>query len=364
MGFYQSMPGAGRQFFPRSVRAHPRRKIGWRRQRSIANYGVGKTLVFIWFLVFCIRGNALDFNQDKLLEPIFKEVEHPWVVQGLFDLPFYSFYLGAPSVHGIAYLPNFAPRLGARVLFKDVGATLTLALPIPKEERTRRGSSTQTGLLLNSYWRRSAMDLYYREFRGFYVSSPFTELSLNKPDRYPQLPDARVKTFGANFYFVANPERYSLKAAFDCSEFQTESGGSTILNPFFNHLEISIGNKFVPGIGSDALAALPNLASGRMDTMGLAFGYGYTVIRGRFFATLQGAIGPAGQYQRIQRADGNNTEVLAFAAKLNVNGSFGWNADEYVGGFKGLIDTLWAEISDTQVYSSLINAQIFFGKRF
>lgn len=305
-----------------------------------------------------------DFSKDKILEPIFKEVDRPWMVQGLLEFPFYSFYLGAPAVHGVAYLPNFAPRMGPRILYKDIGATITLGLPIPANEKHRRGDSTHTGLVLSSYWRRNAMDLFYHRFRGFYVSSPFTELSFNKAERYPQLPDARVTTYGINWYYVQDPSRYSLRAAFDLDEFQLKSGGSWIYNPFYNHLEMSVGNEFVPGVGSEAIVQLPNLASGRMDTFGVAVGYGYTYIYHHFFATAQGAIGPGFQWQRIHRNDGNDTEVTTYAAKLNVNLSLGWNYDDYVGGFKTLLDTLWAEVSDTQVYSSLINVQFFLGHRF
>lgn len=322
------------------------------------------------FLFLCIAFGppfaAADFDLSKktLLEPVFKEVDRPWMVQGVLEFPFYSFYLGAPAVHGVAYLPNFAPRMGPKIIYKDVGAQVTLGLPIPGTEKHRRGDTTHTGLNLSSYWRRVAMDLYYHRFRGFYVASPFTELSFNKPERYPQLPDARVLTYGVNFYFVFEPDRYSLRAAFDLTEFQTRSGGSWMYNPFFNHLQMSIGNEFVPGIGNDALIDLPNLASGRMDTAGFAFGYGYTYIFKHFFATAQGGIGPGVQFQRIQRNDGNDTEVITYAAKLNVNFSTGYNYVDYVAGFKVLLDTLWAEVSDTQVYSSLINAQFFLGHRF
>src|SRR5262249_37557971 len=156
----------------------------------------------------------------------------PWRVQGVLEFPIYSFYLGAPAVHGVAYVPNFAPRLGPRILYKDVGATLTLGLPIPDSEQRRRGDSSHTGLVLSSYWRQVAMDVFYHRFRGFYVASPFTELSLHKPERYPQLPDARATTWGVNFYYAVKPSSYSLKAAFELDEFQLKSGGSWIFNPF------------------------------------------------------------------------------------------------------------------------------------
>lgn len=329
---------------------------------------MGKTLAAICIL-FSYAAYAVDLDlklpdKETILEPIFKESAHPWMVQGVLEFPFYSFYLGAPKVSGVAYLPNFVPRLGPRIIYKDVGAIVTFGLPEPAAEKRRRGDSDHSGITLNSYWRQNAMDLYFQQFKGFYVSSPFTELSFNKPERYPQLPDARVLTVGVNWYYVANPEAYSLKAAFDLTEFQTRSGGSWVYNPFYNHFDISIGQAFVPGVGSDSLKALPNLASARMDTLGVAVGYGYTFIRGKYFATAQGALGPAAQYQRIRRNDGEDTGLGGFAAKMNVNMSTGWNNEDYVGGAKLLLDTLWGRVGDTQVWSSLVNVQFFFGHRF
>lgn len=327
---------------------------------------MGKTLILSLLWLFAGRVGAVDLNlnKEKIFEPIFKESDRPWMVQGVLEAPFYSFYLGAPKVSGVAYVPNFVPRIGPRLIYKDVGVVFTFALPQPPTEKRRRGSSQVRGITVNSYWRQNAMDLYVQQLKGFYVSSPFTELSFNKPERYPQLPDARVLTFGLNWYYVANPERYSLKAAFDLTEFQTRSGGSWVYNPFYNHLAISVGQTFVPGIGNDALRSLPNLASARMDSVGMAFGYGHTFIMGHYFTTVQGALGPAIQYQRIRRNDGEDTGLGGFGAKLNMNISAGWNNEEYVGGAKFLLDTLWGRVGDTQLWSSLVNVQFFFGHRF
>lgn len=190
---------------------------------------MGKTLVLFFF---AWSAAAIEIDKDKILEPIFKDVDRPWMIQGILEFPFYSFYLGAPSVHGIAYLPNFAPRIGPKILYKDVGATITLGLPIPGNEKRRRGDTTHTGLVLNSYWRQNAMDVFYHRFRGFYVASPFTDLSFNRPERYPQLPDARVTTYGINWYFVVRPQDYSLRAAFDLMSFSSRVAEVGFTIPF------------------------------------------------------------------------------------------------------------------------------------
>lgn len=299
------------------------------------------------------------------VESTFKNVEHPWLVAGVFELPFYWFYLGAPAVRGEAYLPNFLPRLGFRAGYKDWGARLSVGVPmLGKSEQRRRGNSSQSGISLNTYWRQNAFDLYYQRFRGFYVSDPFTELSFNKPERYPQLPKTQVINYGLNWYYASRPERYSLKAAFDQNEFQLKSGGSWIWNPFYNHLETYLGDEFVAGSEPDGMQGLPNLASGKFDTLGMAIGYGYTHIYRNFFATAQGALGPGLQYQRIQRDDGNDSRVTSLAGKINVNVAAGWNYPTYVGGIKVLVDSLSAKVVDTQVTSSLITVQFFYGTRF
>lgn len=330
---------------------------------------MGKTvsLFFIGLISLGVWGETATPVDQPLTDPIeatFKNVEHPWLVAGVFEFPFYWFYVGAPALRGSAYLPNFLPRLGVRAGYKDFGAQITLGLPIlSKSEQNRRGKSTQNGISINSYWRQNAFDLYFQRIKGFYVSDPFTETKASKPARYPQLPDTSVTNWGMNWYYVTRPDRYSLKAAFDQNEFQLQSGGSWIFNPFFNHLEMFIGSEFIPGTES-SVTSLPNLASGRFDTLGLAAGYGYTYINAHFFATAQAALGPGIQYQRIARGDGNDSDVMSLAGKLNVNLASGWNYPEYVGGLKVLVDSVYSRVVDTQVTSSLITIQFFFGQRF
>lgn len=318
---------------------------------------MGKALILFFF-------STCAFAAEDPVQSNFKDVDHKWLVESVLEFPFYSFYVGAPDVNGVAYLPNFMPRLGPRIIYKDFGAMVTFSLPIPKEEVRRRGNSKEETFILNSYWRQNALDIYYQSIQGFYVDSPFTELSFNKPERYPQLPDTRVLNMGFNWYYVVTPNRYSLKAAFDQNEFQLTSGGSWVIHPFFTHFEMFLGDRLIPGSSSDMLSQLPNLASGRFDTMGMALGYGYTYIRSHFFLSAQGVWGPAIQVQRIQRSNGNSSEVLSFAAKLNVNGAAGWNHEDYVSGVKVLVDSLWANVIDTQLSSSLVSVQFFLGRRF
>jgi hypothetical protein len=310
-----------------------------------------------------IQDMPKEFSQE-FIDELFKPVEQPWAAQGVLEFPSYAFYLGAPAVHGQSYQPNLAPRLGARVLWKKIGTTATFSLPIPKNEQTRRGGTSQTNILLNSYWRQNAFDFYYQKFRGFYVSSPTTELSTQKAGRYPQLPDAHVSNIGMNWYYAWNPSSYSLKAAFNQTEFQLKSGGSWLYTPFYNHLSMDLGGVLIKGSDPNSVSALPNLSSGHFDTFGMGVGYGHTWVRNGYFGNVQLALSPGIQWQHLQRTDGNDTTLWSLAGKANLNCSVGYNYDKYVGGVKLLVDSLYSRVADTQVWSNLISAQAFFGARF
>ena len=286
------------------------------------------------------------------------------LVQGIAEFPFYNFYLGAPNIQGVGYWPSFAPRLGPRIMWKDLGVVFTFALPIPTVEQQRRGSSEATEIVLNSYWRRNAIDLYYYRIRGFYASSPWSELDFSQPARYPQLPDAVVSDYGANWYFVIDPDQFSLKAAFDQNEFQVKSGGSFLINPFYNHFEMSLGTVLIPGIGDDSLQSVPNLASAKLDSIGSSVGGGYSFIKGRFFATGLASVGPGLQIQQVQTAAGDFNTYYNLAIKINVNLAAGWNLKSYVGGVKFLLDSMNSWVENTEVASNIWSGQLFLGARF
>ncbi len=237
-------------------------------------------------------------------------------------------------------------------------------MPIPPNEKNRRGDSRTTNLVINSYWRQFAYDIYYQNYRGFYINV-WTELSVHKPARYAQLPDAQVfELRNQCLYFIYRRQLQPERRRLIKPEFQRQSGGTWIANPFYNHLDMYLGKGFVPGSDSSSTPQLPNLSSGRFDTLGTAVGYGYTYVNRAYFATAQGAVNPPDFNLDIERSDDDRSAVYSLAAKLNINCSTGWNYPEYTGGVKLLVDSLWARVQDTQVTSTWSTCRFFLASAF
>lgn len=317
-----------------------------------------------FLILFLWQGLSIAQDNKDAKQENFSPVLQDWQLGGLLEYPFYWFYIGGPAINGNAYLPNSPPRLGPRFSYKQYGFTITLPLPEPDEERIRRGETDSLNLIFNSYWRRYAYDFYYQSFHGFYVTNPSSELNVNRPTRYPQLPDSTVKNFGLNIYWLASPENYSLRAAFRQREFQHTSGGSWVYNPFYNHLELFLGNEFTLGSDPNAIRTPPNISSGRFDTFGFAYGYGYTFVHEQFFVTGQVTLGPALQYQRLNIDAQGDKHTLGIAAKGTFNGALGWNYPIYTFGFKVLFDALESQAGSSPFSSIVMNAQAFFSGRF
>lgn len=294
----------------------------------------------------------------------FKEWVEPGTIKTFIELPLYSFYLGKPDVsHGVAYLPNSALRLGTNIFWKSLALVLSVALPIPKEEIDRRGNSDQFNLILEKYWRDYGVSAYYQNYRGFYISNPVSELDFHKPDRFSQLPDAESKSYGVNFYKTLDDLSYSLKAGFAQKEVQNESGGSYLLTAFYNHLELNLGNKFIPGSSTDTPQIAPSLKSVRLDTIGGGGGYGYTWVFEKFFITAQGTAN-VGIQNQIVKSNSVDDQSVAPAFKVNAQLSTGYYFENSILGIQALGDTTFSTTKEVDIYSTVLNAYLYYSYRF
>ncbi len=286
-----------------------------------------------------------------------------WTAQLLADVPFYFFYLGTPRVDGIAFLPNFNPDLGVSLGYR--GWTLRLTQPVQvlrDYEISRRGNSSKQEFIIGISWHQFAVDFNYQYYRGFYLSAPVTGLASDQPARYAQLPDTQVHSLGFNVYYVVQPEKYSIGAAFSHDEYQFKSGGSALLNAYLSYLNMNPGTEFIPGSASEAQQR-PPINSGNFWSPGISTGYGYTYSYKRYYATAQGFFGVGPQFQQLDERNGRYNRLNV---QIKLNGAFavGLNRRYDFAGLQALLDSVYAEIENGQLASTLFSAVFFYGVRF
>jgi hypothetical protein len=347
-----------------------------------------KIFIFALFLI----SSSPSFAKDGLVTPIIKKVEEQeaehdekkeeaeftgvpifldnfeifperWTAQIISDIPFYFFYLGAPRFDGLAFLPNSNPDLGVSLGYRGWALRLTQPVKVLRDyEVQRRGSSSKQEFILGISWHQFAIDFNYQYYRGFYLDTPVSGVASEQPARYSQLPDTQVHSGGFNVYYVVQPEKYSIGAAFSHDEYQFKSGGSPLLNGYISYLNMNPGLAFIPGSASE-VQQRPSITAGTFWSPGISGGYGYTYSYKRYYATVQGFAGIGPQFQQLEQAAGSYNRLNL---QLKLNGAFavGLNRRYDFAGLQALLDSVYAEIENGQLASTLFSAVFFYGVRF
>lgn len=320
---------------------------------------------FIVYVVIVLC-SFIAFGNENTGEERFEQLEKKLKIQPFLDFPSYSYYFGAPEINGYAYIPNFSPRLGLTVGWKQFEIGYGLGLPIPDAEIYRRGTSEQSNLMIQSRWKNSAFDFYWQSYRGLYASNPLTELDGQRPDRYTQFPDAKVNSYGFNYYHLLDEGNYSLRAAFNQKEIQRQSGGSFYIMPFYSHLDMDTGYRIIPGSDPNSLKKSPQVRLISLETLGVVYGKGHlwVIPDSSWYGVVQAGLGPAVQYQRetlINREEGSSTSL---AGKFNFNGAIASNTQTETFGAKIIWETMYSRLGSTDMYSTIVTLTFFYGFRF
>ena len=306
---------------------------------------------------------ATDFTTPT--ETAFEEIQKPYLLRPFFEIPTYSFYLGAPDVQGYAFVPNFAPRLGLTAGWKGTQITAAFSLPIPKEETDRRGPSQQQTYILHTQILNQPMDIYYQSYKGFYAGNPVHEFSLNKAERYTQFPKASVNNIGLNVYYVFDRDDYDPRAAFDYTKIPKYNGGSWYMMPFANHLVIDMGEEIIIGSEPDAIQTFPDVHKLSLLSAGSTFGYGHSWILANenTIFSAQGSIGPAAQRQITEDRQGNVEQTYGLSGKAGFRVTLARNTQDETWGGRVFGDVLYSRLGKLDLYSTVLTLQLFYGTR-
>ncbi len=307
----------------------------------------------------------IEISKDGLpiLSDAFEIFPEEWKAKVYIGAPFYTFYLGTPRIDGVAFLPNFNPEVGISLGYKKWSFEMSQPFRVlPDYESSRRGDSNKQEYIFSGSMHRLAYDFYSQYYRGFYISSALTGLAGGQPARYAQLPDTQVHNAGINLYFVFHPLEYSMAAAFTFTEFQFKSGGSPIAHLYLNRLDMSPGVQFIPGTAPGA-DVKPDIFAGTFWSAGAAAGYGYTYSYKRLFVTAQGIFGFGPQYQELNDKAGSYSRSNV---QIKINGALAVGITrryDYMG-VQAKVDSIYGEIQNGQLASSLVTTNVYYGQRF
>jgi Domain of unknown function (DUF4421) len=275
-----------------------------------------------------------------------------------------NFTIGSPQRgSAVVYSPNVSALFGFGVVFKRLSLNFTFKLAQSEEVKTQKGQNQYLSLQLHSYGRRFFYDVYYQDYKGYYITNPNQVFNQWDSKILPQRPDIKILNIGTEVSYILNSKRFSYRADFVLDEKQNHSAGSPIFSASVYYLNIRADSSLIPFGSNIRIPESSYFRKGDFISIGLVPGYAYNfVVFKRLFLSLGISFFAGLNYQKYG-LDKTNKEYVDVIYKLTARSAVGYNGKNFVIGATLTFDnqTLMIEKGQLGVINS--NATVFIGYR-
>jgi hypothetical protein len=233
-----------------------------------------------------------------------------------------------------------------------------------KLQEDKKGTSTFTNLVLNSYGKKVGFDVYYLNYKGYYIQNykSFPALdSLVSDGKFPQRSDLQTLSVGFNLYYIFNSQKFSYRAAFANNDWQKKSAGSFTLTTSFNYYQITADSTIIVRKLDHNAAEETKIKSGDFYSFGLMPGYAFTlVVAKHFFLTFTPSVGGMYQIQNYYTDTGLLVARHAIIPRYMARLGIGYSGSKFYSGFSSVGDAYSIPLAKNEVLNYTIGNVTFY----
>jgi hypothetical protein len=206
----------------------------------------------------------------------------------------------------LKYAQNVAQRAGFGADLGWLGFYLSTHTLNPEFSESTHGLADNFDLQFHFYFPHWALDLYYQDFQGYYLSNTQDVYRGQAPPTNPLIrSDLKAENYGASFFWIFSPEKFSIAASGAGTAKQMKSGGSWMLGPSLGEVRLSSDATIAPSGLESSYGQLGRLAQGRFRTFALGGGYAYNIVPwDRWFVLIWASLLIGPQHQEFQERIG------------------------------------------------------------
>jgi hypothetical protein len=265
----------------------------------------------------------------------------------------------------LTFRPSASQYAGVILGYRWLAGTLAFAVPADRKIRDEEGTSKYTDLKVSYYVRNWGVEAGYNNFKGYLIeNSERLSAATLAGARYYRLPEMQSQGYGLNFFYVADPGKYSMPAAFDQSEPQSGSAGSFIALASIRHQGFQNSGQMIPSEKASAFGGDSTLRSASSTSAAVGGGYGFLWDGpSAFFASLYGGLTAGMNYLSYELA---NTSREKGNGQVNIHLRLGFGVNSKRGFLKvtGSIDNFNYATSSIKIGNTVVGAVFAGGLRF
>lgn len=237
--------------------------------------------------------------------------------------------------NSLRYRPEYGINMGIGFAYKWIGLDIIFNVGLWEDDDLK--GSERFDFLVRLFTSQHFIETSTTYYFGHQLDNIFGS-SLDLPEEAKIRPDIRVLTFGLQYLYVFNYDRFSLKAPFVQNEIQRKSAGSMIMGFSLNYFSMDADSSVVPETlkyGFDEELYLENIS---VFTPAISFGYMYSfVIKEKFFLTL-GFIPGMNLTYGDRKVESKELINWRLSYKLKTMNAIGYNSRKFFTGLQLVSD--------------------------
>jgi hypothetical protein len=238
---------------------------------------------------------------------------------------FAPFTISSSNKQDLNYKTNSKLGLGAGFTYKALTLNLAYGFSFLNPDKGR-GNTKGLDLQLHIYPRKWAIDVIGAFLRGYYLD-PKDYNGLYLSDYYKR-PDLHRNIVGLSIYSIANPDKFSYRAAFNQKDWQTKSAGSLLYGGETYYGILKADSAFVPSLaGTNYVQAGINKIE--FFSIGPGIGYAYTLVLSRHFFITGSAIASLNFNISAEENGGNKDSKIKVLPGGNYKAALGYNSNSW-----------------------------------
>lgn len=319
------------------------------------------SIVFAWP---CLAQREKKQKKEKKLPENIEEIKSKFTFN-----PFYTYQT---TVFGISkkmfsdyikYRPNVLGSVGCGFSVNSIRFGFSIKVPASERNTSEFGSTKYRSFSLGMQMRIVGLNAYYERYKSFYLDRPGSHFDTwNDSLPHPTYPGLDITTAGGYIHFVFT-KSFSINAAFDQTERQKKSAGSFMIMLSDRYTKIEVDTSIVPAKYQSEYEEMSKYRTGGFNTIFIAPGCGYSIVKGYFSITPIVLMGAGLQVQYYKTTETNRLRG-GLPLYMSFKNAIGYNSDRFFAQliFAADFNRYW--IKDTHMKLSFISVKGGLGYRF